>query len=302
MNVNLLEQTLEISTEELLVFAQQAEDNYIRFPLDKGNGKKRWIEAPKKELKHLQSQLLHKILYKRPPHPVAHGFVPNRSIVTNAKPHVGKKWVVNFDIKDFFPSTKTPLIRDVIVKYESFSEEEIEIILLLCTRNNSLPQGAPTSPHLANLALWDFDMSLWKFCLEQGLQYTRYADDLTFSGSSIPQELRSVVIEELKKMGYRLAKGKSSYRGQHRRQIVTGLVVNEKINLPREKRKRLRAILHDIKQSGIQSALQRSSMEMDQLIGHISLQSMWNEEMAQQQLTELFEAIFEDDISSNPSS
>ena len=253
-------------------------------------------------MKLVQSQLLHKLLYKRHPHPVAHGFVPNRSIVTNAKPHVGKKWVVNFDIKDFFPFTKTPLVRDVLLKYEQLSEEEIKIIVQLCTRHGALPQGAPTSPHLANLALWDFDTSLWNFCLEQELQYTRYADDLTFSGDFIPENLRSVVIEELKKMGYRLAKGKSSYRGQHRRQVVTGLVVNEKINLPREKRKRLRAILHDVKQSGIQSALQRSSMEMDQLIGHISLQSMWNEEMAQQQLTKLFEAIFEDDIQSNSSS
>jgi RNA-directed DNA polymerase len=298
MKTDILVNILQLPLEQLKELAEHAEENYVRFPLDKGNGKKRWIEAPKKDLKHLQTQILHKVLYKKPPHPVAHGFVPNRSIVTNAKPHVGQNWVVNFDIKDFFPSTKTPLVRDVLVKYDQFSEDDIEIILNICTRNGALPQGAPTSPHLANLALWDFDMSLWKFCLDQGLQYTRYADDLTFSGHKVPEDLRSIVIAELHKLGYRLAKGKSSYRGQHRRQIVTGLVVNEKINLPREKRKRLRAILHDIKQNGIQSALQRSSMELDQLIGHISLQSMWDEEMAQKQITELFEAIFTDDISS----
>ena len=125
----------------------------------------------------------------------------------------------------------------------------------------------------------------------------RFADDLTFSGAEIPKNLRSIVIEELQNLGFHLAKGKSSYRGKHRRQIVTGLVVNEKINLPREKRKRLRAILHDIKQNGIEEALQRSTMELDQLIGHISLQTMWDKESAQKQIQELFEAIFTQDNS-----
>ena len=111
MKTDILVNILQLPLEQLFELAEHAEGNYVRFPLDKGNGKKRWIEAPKKDLKHLQTQILHKVLYKKPPHPVAHGFVPNRSIVTNAKPHVGQNWVVNFDIKDFFPSTKIPLSR-----------------------------------------------------------------------------------------------------------------------------------------------------------------------------------------------
>ena len=296
MNSMSLENILEIPASQLKEISEQAEQSYLRFPLDKGNGKKRWIEAPKRELKHIQTLLLHRVFYQKPPHPVAHGFVPNRSIVSNAKPHVGQNWVVNFDIHNFFPSTKTKLVTDVLQRYEFFSEEDIEILLQICSRNGALPQGAPTSPHLANLALWDFDMALWKFCLDHQLQYTRYADDLTFSGAEIPQDLYPTVTMELKNLGYRLAKGKSSYKGQHRRQIVTGLVVNEKINLPREKRKRLRAILHDMQQNGVQQALRRSTMELDQLIGHISLQMMWNEEVAQKQLQELFDVIFGQDL------
>ena len=286
-----IEEILELPLATLHDIAAQAQQSYIRFPIDKGNGKKRWIEAPKKELKMVQNRLLHRIFYQRPAHPVAHGFVPHRSIVSNAQPHVGKKWVVNFDLNNFFPSTKAPLVKEVLKRYQRFSDEELDIILQICCRNEALPQGAPTSPHLANLALWDFDMTLWKYCLDNQLQYTRYADDLTFSGPQVPKDLREQVVTELKKFGFRLAKGKSSYRGQHRRQIVTGLVVNEKINLPREKRKKLRAILHDIQQNGIQKALERSSLELDQLIGHISLQSMWDEEAAQKQMTELFDSL-----------
>jgi len=282
---------LEVEAEFLADVATNAEESYHRFPLSKGNGRKRWIEAPSKKLKFIQKRILEILLYTRPAHPAAHGFVPNRSIVTNARPHVGKKWVVNFDIKDFFPSTKASKVLSILTAYPDFSNAEYGALLKIVCRGGALPQGAPTSPHLANLAMWDADIELWRYANQHQLAYTRYADDLTFSGTHIPSDLFPFLKEILKNYGYRLAPGKSKWLGQHKRQMVTGLVVNEKLNLPRPIRKRLRAIVHDIRTNGIDHALERSTMNMDQIVGRIAFQAMWDREVAHAQIMELADAL-----------
>jgi len=276
---------------QLEAISAKVDAHYYMFPISKGKTKKRWINAPRKDLKHIQNQILRQLLYQAPVHHVAHGFVPNRSIVTNARPHVGKKWVANFDIHSFFPSTKKTAVQQTINRHFSFSEEKTALITNLCTKAGELPQGAPTSPHIANLVMWDADTQLETYATEHALIYTRYADDLTFSGSEIPQSIRSDISTIINTYGYSLAHHKSKILGQHRRQMVTGLVVNEKLNLPRPLRKRLRAIVHDIQSNGAEHALSRSTMNIEQIIGRIALQYMWDRDQADAQLMELAYAL-----------
>ena len=289
--IQVIEQELKLSFQKLEEYANDVASLYYIFPINKGNNKKRWISAPKKELKHVQNILLHSFLYKAPAHSCAHGFVPQRSIVTNARPHIRQKWVANFDIHSFFPSTKIKSVCRTLQKNFDFSEELNSLLANLLTLKGELPQGAPTSPHLANLIMWDVDTRLQDYSKEHQLTYTRYADDLTFSGCNIPRTIQNDISEILSPFGYKLAYKKSKILGQHKRQMVTGLVVNEKLHLPRPIRKKLRAIIHDIKKNGMEHALGRSDLNFDQLLGHISLQHMWSPQRAQEQLMELATAL-----------
>ena len=264
---------------KLWQMSRKASKLYHKFSISKGNGKVRWIEAPCPTLKGVQKELLENILYTVLPHKAAHGFVPQRSIVTNAAPHVGKEWVANFDIKGFFPATKTRIVKQTLDRHyrdrwdpETW-EADLRAILRLVCRNGALPQGAPTSPHIANLAMYEADVKLQEYSDSHGLSYTRYADDLTFSGEQLPSDLRRFVCAAIRPQGYKIAPGKSKWLGRNKRQMVTGLVVNDKINLPRPQRKTLRANLHDAKQNG-NAALARSGFLVEQLEGKIALQKL----------------------------
>ncbi len=270
-----------VELEALIADIQSA---YHIYKISKGNGKFRVIKAPNDQLKEIQNRLLHDLFYTVMPHDVAHGFVPSRSILTNAEPHVGQRMVANFDITDFFPSTKEKMVKAVLKRHYSLSDADATLVAGLCCLHGELPQGAPTSPHLANLVMWDADVRLLELSNEHNLNYTRYADDMTFSGEWTPEGLPKLVGQIIKDYGYRLAPHKIKFYGQHRRQMVTGLVVNEKINIPRETRKRLRAILHDMETNGVDQALERCLWNEDQIQGFFSLQMMWDKDNARSQM------------------
>ena len=273
--------------DKLQGLVAEIQSAYHIYKISKGNGKFRVIKAPNDELKEIQNRLLHEVFYTVMPHDVAHGFVPNRSILTNAKPHVGQRMVANFDITDFFPSTRQKMVGAILKRHYGMSGVIAKLVAGLCCLHGELPQGAPTSPHLANLAMWDADVRLLELSTSHNLNYTRYADDMTFSGAWTPEGLPKLVGQIIKDYGYRLAPHKIKFYGQHRRQMVTGLVVNEKINIPRKTRKRLRAILHDMETNGPQQALERCAWNEDQLQGFFSLQMMWDRESAKEQMDNL---------------
>lgn len=288
---HLILEKLSLTEIDLCAILNEIESLYYIFPISKGGKKKRWISAPRKKLKDLHKKLLYEVLYQVRVHDCAHGFVPQRSIVTNARPHLKQQWIANFDIHSFFPSTKETAVRAVFHRYFDLSKARAEQLVGLCTRNGELPQGAPTSPCLANLVMYDADCLLHTYATENHLIYTRYADDLTLSGNTIPTSIHKDIQDILTPFHYQLAHHKSKILGQHKRQMVTGLVVNEKLNLPRPLRKQLRAIIHDVGQNGLEHALSRSNFNMEQIIGRISLQAMWNRDTAQQQILELAQAL-----------
>lgn len=244
--------------------------HYIRYQVPKRRGGHRVILAPKSDLKAFQRKILHDLLEKVPAHPAAHGFVGGHSIITNAQPHVGKAFVLNLDLKDFFPTIKYRRVRGLFAGL-GYSFSLASTLALLCTEHDRLPfqrggktyyasisdrqlvQGAPTSPMIANLVARRLDARLTGLAQKHNITYTRYADDLTFSGDDYNAIMRVydaahyIIHDE----GFAVHPEKTKLYRQSSRQIVTGVVVNEKTTVPRDVRRKVRAILHNAQKTGL---------------------------------------------------
>lgn len=218
---------------------------YSTWTLPKRKGGVRTITAPSRLLKALQRSLLDQVLSKVPVHPAATGFHPGKSIVDNAKPHVGQKVVLNVDVAGFFPGTRFGLIRHAIESAmpKWMSAEGRRLATDICSHGGGLPIGAPTSPCLANIIMRSADKAIGKVARRRRLAYTRYADDITLSGDD-PTAVLPFVRQVLKGLGYELDPKKTNIFRRGRRQVVTGLVVNDKVSVPRVLRRRLRAAVH----------------------------------------------------------
>ena len=214
--------------------------------------KKRLIEAPKIILKRIQRSLLDSIFSHVHSSTWSHGFCPGRSIFSHAVLHTRKNVVVTMDIKDFFPSVNSQKIRPILRRFFP-DESELELTMQLVTRNGRLPQGAPTSPHLANLVFSPIDEAIVR-SLGARWVYSRYADDLAFSGDDPAGMLIDTISEIVLRNGFCIATKKTRVMRQHHRQKITGLVVNRGLNLSREKRKNWRATLHRISTQGVEAA------------------------------------------------
>ena len=245
---------------------------YEEFAIPKRAGGKRRILAPQPKLKQLQRRVLRRLLARLRVHPAAKGFERGESIVTNARSHVGAAVVVRMDIQDFFGATATHRVREYFTAI-GWGSEAVYLLLKWSTVDGGLPQGAPTSPRLSNLVNYEMDARLSALAGRIGGVYTRYADDITFSFPSDARLSVSIAIRATKRIvdeyGYRLhLKRKLSIRRRHQSQRVTGLVVNERVALPRETRRRLRAIEHHLR------AGREASLTREQLAGWHALMAM----------------------------
>lgn len=221
---------------------------YRTFTIPKPGGGRRTIAAPDDATKEIQDGIRRYVLSGLPAHPCATGFERRHSIVTNALPHVGKPVVLRLDIVDFFGSTPAKKV-EAWFRSIGWDAEVASLLTRLVTHAGSLPQGAPTSPRLSNLVNRSLDARLEGLALRHGAAYTRYADDLTFSfGTDKPGQVGQVIWAAkriLEDEGYRLhLRKKLRIRRRRQQQIVTGIVVNEKPNLPRRTRRLLRAVAH----------------------------------------------------------
>ena len=246
---------------------EEPHPHYVAFSIPKRDSSPRLILAPKRRLKSLQRKLCQLLIERLPVSDEAHGFRKGRSIVTGARCHVGKRLVVRFDVEDFFPRCTWYRVRGLLLAY-GYSFPVATALALLTSECERQPvewdgqlmqvpigprycvQGAPTSPGLANALALKLDRRLQGLARKLKMNYTRYADDLTFSGDEPGQVgvlLRAVsAIAEAE--GFSLKRSKTRVMRSGRRQKVTGLVVNQHLTLPREQRRRLRAQLHQNQQ------------------------------------------------------
>lgn len=228
-----------------------ARSGYRRFSIPKRAGGRREILAPDAPTRALQRRILRRLLARLPVHEACHGFERGRSIVSNAAPHAARAVVLRLDVRDFFASTPTRRVRRLF-RVVGWDRESAAILTRLTTFEGGLPQGAPTSPRLANLVNVRLDARLAGLSRARGARYTRYADDLTFSFERDDPEAVHDVIRAAKRFlrqeGYALHEGrKLRIRRPHQRQLVTGLVVNARPALPRSRRRWLRAVEHHLR-------------------------------------------------------
>ncbi len=228
--------------------------SYETFSVSKRNGWKREIFAPNKELKKVQKDILHKLEYSYFLPKFVTAFRKWISIKDNAKYHKNKKIVINIDIKDFFPSVKVNMIKERL-KYYDFDNDKIEKFVKYTTVNWFLPQWAPTSPFIANFVFLPVDYIILNLLkkYDEDISYTRYADDITFSSDNenIKNAIRIITESILPKYGFQANKKKTTVYRNHRKQLVTWLVVNERVSYPRNKYIILRAKIYNFLEKNI---------------------------------------------------
>lgn len=246
---------------------------YRRFTVPKADGTDRAIWAPVPRLKRAQRWILRHVVERLIVHGDAHGFLAGRSIVSNAAAHADPGLLVKVDLKDFFPTVSFRRVKGVF-RRAGYRERVATLLALLCTEAprevvehggttyyvalgpRCLPQGAPTSPAISNLVCRRLDARLAGLAKRAGGTYTRYADDLTFSFPSDGLKVgrfRWWVDQVCQQEGFTVHQGKFHVIRASQRQVVTGLVVNDVLRVPREERRRFRAVLHNCRTHGVES-------------------------------------------------
>ena len=274
---------LSVSRLRFLTYHREADTgtHYYTFTIPKRDGSARTLRAPKRELKAAQRWMLRQVAERLPVHSAAHGFLPERSIVTNASAHAGAHTLVKLDIRDFFPTVTWRRVKGLLRK-GGLAEPVATLLSLLSTESprevvqfrgktlhvavgpRALPQGAPTSPALTNALCMRLDQRMSGLSRTLGCRYTRYADDLTFSwGAGDKAAARAPVgallrgaRQILEGEGFVLHPDKTRVLRRGQRQKVTGLVVNQvaaggrapAARVPRDVQRRLRAALHNREQ------------------------------------------------------
>lgn len=263
-NLGDLASVLEVKTGHLYYWlnVQDIKEKYKYFELTKKNGTKRKIYAPKKSLKLIQKKLNFILTLFYEQKQCVHGFSKNKSVITNARSHVAKKTILNIDLEDFFPTINAGRIFGVFRNPPfNFSSRIAKYIAKLCCLDDYLPQGAPTSPILSNFVCRKLDNDLMKLAKAFRCNYSRYADDITFSTNMREFDEKMIIqtYEDdilcykagtalkliIKLNGFEINKDKIRINTKYSRQCVTGLTVNEKVNISRKYIRNIRAMLYN---------------------------------------------------------
>lgn len=290
--------SLGITLRELHFFATHREAtrvaHYVTFAIPKRSGGQRLIMAPKKKLKALQRSLNEQLLERLPQSAHAHGFVKGRSVRSGAAPHVNKGVVIRLDLADFFPSVTFERVRGLLIGF-GYGFPVATTLAVLMTESERQPvtidgvtyhvpvgrrhcvQGAPTSPAICNAIVTRLDRRLAGLARSLGFTYTRYADDLTFSGDSASAVARIISRAKriVKEEGFAINEAKTRVMRRGGSQRVTNVVVNETLGVSRRERRRVRAAIHQAARSATTSA-----HTLRQLSGNVAYVAMLNPQQA----------------------
>jgi len=271
-----LEQDLGVSAKTLYAVSNNISKHYRKAKLPKENGGYRNLSVPDEVLKAIQRRIADVLLIHMPVSRYAKAYRFGSSTLRNAKHHVGKPMVLKLDILHFFDSIRYSTVKDKVFPEEIYAEPLRILLTMLCYHKDALPQGAPSSPAITNILLYEFDELIGQWCRERDITYTRYCDDMTFSGDFDPAEVIRFVKLELKKMGFLLNEQKTKIQHPGQQQTVTGIVVNEKLSIPSDYRRKLRQELYYCRKFGVQEHLQKIGLEIPedtyrmQLLGKVN--------------------------------
>ena len=228
----------------------------------------RVICRPTPHLMSLQRKIVSVFLRDLPLPFECHGFRCSHSIYSNAISHVQQEYVINLDLRDFFPSVSSPRVFGMLRNNLDLPVEVIRYLTRLTTFNGHLPQGAPSSPYIANLLCRKLDNRLSSLAYTLSGNYTRYADDLTFSGDYRMLKLIPLIKKIINSEGFAIADNKTRIYSRKSKQIVTGLIVNDQVSVPRETRRMLRAAVHRL-QKGHTPLWNGETVSSDYVIGYL---------------------------------
>lgn len=248
-----------------LLYFKSDKEKYGTFSIPKKSGGRREIVAPNEPLKTIQKNLASilsddyeeiKLEQKRQLQ-IAHGFLRQRNILTNADIHRNKRFVLNLDLENFFDSFHFGRVRGYFLKNRYFllNEDIATLIAQIACYEGKLPQGAPSSPIITNLICSILDYRIWKIARKYHLDYTRYADDLSFSTNEKRfiekrTDFLNDIITEIGQSGFALNTSKTHFELNSSRQMVTGIIVNDKLSVPREFYKSTRAMANHLYRFG----------------------------------------------------
>lgn len=257
LSLNLIEDNLNDKEKliKLYSISNNIENNYKIFKIKKKNGKYRTIYEPNYTLKNIQRKILNNILNNKSISEFAKAYKKGISLKENAKTHLNKNIILKLDIENFFENINFTKVHNTCFQIEYFPQEIGILLTNLCTYNGYIPQGAPTSSYISNLVMKDFDEYIGKICKDKNIAYTRYSDDLTFSGDFNPSNIIKIVRKELLKLGLKINNKKTCIIKKGNRQTVTGIVVNQKLQVVTSYRKEIRKQIYYIKKYGIKSHL-----------------------------------------------
>jgi len=292
---------LGISIDALLDVTQHSARYYTKFERPKRKGGTRTISASIGRLKAFQRLALDGILSQFPMPEHVHGCVKGRSAVTNAKLHIKKDVVINVDLCDFFNTVSFDTVSEMFAKHFLFDEQAAEVFARLTVVGGGLPQGAPTSPAIANIAALELDASIMRICREaltsDEFTYSRYVDDITISGGARLVELLAKIYETIEQHGFVPNTKKTTILRRTNRQSVTGVVVNDHPSVPKTILRRVRQQIYYCNKFGIKEHCESLGIPPGRFLknvrGYIGYISRVKPDLAQEFATALEEAVMD---------
>lgn len=271
-----IEKELGFSSKTLYGISNNLKKHYHLVNIPKKDGGVRTLSVPDEILKSVQKAIAEKLLSYENVSFYAKAYKYNSSIIKNASPHVGKGKILKLDIYHFFDNIMYTTVKDKVFSSEKYSEKIRILLSMLCYYNDVLPQGAPSSPIITNIIMYEFDETLGNWCKERKIDYTRYCDDLTFSGDFNHEMVIEKVKSLLFSLGLKLNYKKTKVFTSSKRQEVTGIVVNQKENIAKEYRREIRKELFFCQKYGTEAHLKHEGLDitpskyLNKLLGKIN--------------------------------
>lgn len=241
----------------LYTISNDIENNYREFKVAKKNGGYRILAEPSKMLKGIQRNILKNYLYKQSISPHVKSYIKGVSLKENALAHTGQKKILKLDIENFFDNVDFLKVYNYAFGPEKLPKSVGLLLTHLTTYYGALPQGAPTSAYISNIVMKDFDYIVGEYCHNLDVNYTRYSDDMTFSGDFDPKLIIRFVRRQLRKMGFNLNEDKIHVVSSSQSQVVTGITVNKKMRALKKYRYKIRQEIYYIKKYGLENHLLR---------------------------------------------